>query len=63
MGKKKFCGFLIKSAIKKKLRNFFFFFCQRDLIQNTQKKNFIKKFYLNKQKKNKKIKMAENFSF
>jgi hypothetical protein len=43
--------FLIKSANKKKKKKKKkknFFFCHRDLIQNKQIKNLIKKFYLNK---------------
>jgi hypothetical protein len=49
-GKKKFCGFIIKSANKKKNKEIFF--CQIDLIQNTHTKILFKKTKKNKKNKN-----------
>jgi hypothetical protein len=48
---KNFYEFLLKSANKKKTKKNKILFCQRDLTQNTQIKNLIKIFYINKQKK------------
>jgi hypothetical protein len=59
--KKKFLQIFNKISNKKQRKKIFF--RQRDLIQNMQIKKFNLKFYLIKQKKNKKIKMAENFCF
>jgi hypothetical protein len=59
--KKKFCRFLIKSENKKKTKKNYFFLSVR-LNLKYSKKNFINKIYLNRQKKNKNIKMVKDYT-